>query len=90
MKEIMLLCIMFVILLILVTLNVLQFLKLVESLDTIQAIYNNYLETTQDFNEEMQILAETLQTYHELLDSYQIPMIPTPTLEQVNAIKNAW
>lgn len=31
-----------------------------------------------DFSEDMQVLAETLQVYHELLDSYQIPLIQLP------------
>ena len=31
-----------------------------------------------DFSEDMQVLAETLQLYHELLDGYQIPLIQLP------------
>lgn len=31
-----------------------------------------------DFSEDMQVLAETLQVYHELLDGYQIPLIQLP------------
>lgn len=30
------------------------------------------------FSEHMEVLAETLQVYHELLDSYQIPLIQLP------------
>ena len=30
------------------------------------------------FSEHMEVLAETLQVYHELLDGYQIPMIQLP------------
>ena len=31
-----------------------------------------------DFSDDMQVLAETLQVYHELLDGYQIPLIQLP------------
>lgn len=30
------------------------------------------------FSDHMEVLAETLQVYHELLDGYQIPMIQLP------------
>ena len=30
------------------------------------------------FSDHMEVLAETLQVYHELLDDYQIPMIQLP------------
>ena len=42
---------------------------------SIMADFNNFYN---DFSEDMQVLAETLQVYHELLDGYQIPLIQLP------------
>lgn len=47
-------------------------------------------ETYNNFADEMELLADTLQVYHELLKDYQIPMIANPTQEQKNTINNYW
>lgn len=45
-------------------------------------------DTYNDFKDEMLLLAETLQVYHELLNNYQIPMIANPTREQLQRFSN--
>lgn len=45
-------------------------------------------DTYNNFVDEMKLLAETLQVYHELLDNYQIPMIANPTREQIDIYNN--
>ena len=60
-----------------------------DSMATMDSLYHRFHSDLDDFNEEMIILAETLQTYHELLDDYQIPMIANPTKTQRDAIDSS-
>ena len=43
-----------------------------------------------DFSEDMQVLAETLQVYHELLDGYQIPLIQLPVKKKETEQYEDW
>ena len=43
-----------------------------------------------DFSEDMQVLAETLQVYHELLDGYQIPLIQLPEKKKETEQYDDW
>lgn len=62
-------------------LNFMAIYELKEMLDRLADTYNNFCD-------EMELLAETLQAYHELLNDYQIPMVANPTerlLQVVNS-----
>lgn len=42
------------------------------------------------FSDHMEVLAETLQVYHELLDGYQIPLIQLPEKTKETAQYEDW
>ncbi len=44
----------------------------------LKAITEDMNTCYDQFSDHMEVLAETLQVYHELLDGYQIPMIQLP------------
>ena len=71
-----------VLLLIISIMSIISVMNLWTSVSTFETLYERFHSDLDDFNDEMLILAETLQTYHELLDDYQIPMISNPTKEQ--------
>lgn len=54
-----------------------------EATDDLNNFYN-------DFSEDMQVLAETLQVYHELLDGYQIPLIQLPVKKKETEQYEDW
>lgn len=55
-------------------------------LQELKEITEELTETYNNFSDEMQLLAETLTVYHELLKDYQIPMIANPTSDMFHVV----
>ena len=56
------------------------------ALQELKEITEELTETYNNFSDEMELLAETLVVYHELLKDYQIPMIANPTPEMFQVV----